>query len=58
MINCTNFSSTDYPEIFPKMRIKLYNGTEGEINNVELGTYFYFYNDSTRYHIMDIKYIY
>ena len=57
-MDCTNFSAEQYPELFSGMRIKLFNGTEGEINNIELDKYFFFYNDSTMYHVMDIKFIF
>jgi hypothetical protein len=57
-MDCTNFSAKEYPTIFSGMRVKLFNGTEGEISNIELGTYFFFYNDYARYHIMDIKFIF
>lgn len=58
MIDCTNFTANEYPQIHKGMRVRLFNGSEGEINDIELDKYFFFYNDSTRYHIMDIKYIY
>lgn len=58
MTDCRNYSSNDYPNLHPKMEVELFNGTIGKINNIELEKYFFFYNDSTRYHIMDIKYIF
>lgn len=58
MINCTDFTADQYPQIHKGMRVRLFNGTEGEINNIELDKYFFFYGDSTKYHTMDIKYIF
>jgi len=58
MTDCKNYSSSDYPDLYYGMEVELYNGGKGKINNIELGKYFYFYNDSTRYHVMDIKYIF
>ena len=58
MTDCINFSSSDYPRLCLEMEVELFNGTKGKINSTEIEKYFFLYGDPTRYHTMDIKYIF
>jgi len=57
LIDCTGFTSSDYPVLEKGMEVECYNGYKGVIHSIDLGVYF-FSGDSTRLHIMNIKYIY
>lgn len=56
MLDCTNYTADQYPQLREGMRIKLYNGSEGEI--IATDNYYLAFNDGSIFHRMDIKIIF
>jgi len=56
MLDCTDYSAEQYPELREGMRVKLYNGEEGEI--IATDNYYFALNDNSIFHRMDIKIIF
>ena len=51
-IDCSSYSSNDYPLLHTGFYVKLFNGTHGRIEKTDG---YYFYLKKQKFHVMDIK---